>query len=345
MTIRVLALVLFAATASVAVPACGDDTECIYDGGDDDDDDDDDDGGPDLDSGPGLEGDPGLDSGPGPDGGPGLDSGPGPEGGPDLDSGPGLDGGPDLDGGPGLDAPPSVVIVVPEAVGSLDLPFSMSAVGEGTNRIGVVNLPGGVGTVEIHGRTLPALVHEQQQWPRFGYTLYQTIAIADDAWYVLWLYCTSADALVHIYLVGTDGTTLDSESATGTCTVAPTPSTIDVAFPAIDLAIGPLVEGFTAIGPELMIASGAPGSIVLAVGTMEVLPFGVVDCTTLCGPTPWYELHVILWDEANRRASFAIFYLNPEQPETIALTYSLTLPDLENLIGYISLDATWTYDR
>jgi hypothetical protein len=202
-----------------------------------------------------------------------------------------------------------------------------------------------VGTVEIHGRTLPALVYVQEPWSEIGYTLYQTIAIADDAWYVLWLYCTRADALAYIYLVGTDGIAQGLERATGTCSGTSTPSTIDVAFPAINLAIGPLVEGFTAIGPELMIASGAPGSIVLDAGSLEVLPFVVIDCTTLCGPSPWYELHAILWDEANRRASSAIFYLFPEQPETILLTYSLTLPDLEDMIGYLVPEATWTYDR
>jgi hypothetical protein len=326
MTTRTLALLVLATLGSTGIAACGDDTAGIDSGPGDDDDDD------------------VVDGGPGIDGGPELDGGPGIDGGPELDGGPGIDGGPELDGGPSIDAPPSAGIVVPETDGSLDLPFSMSASGEGTDRIGVVDLPGGVGTIEILGRTLPALVHQQQPWPKFDYTLYQTIAVAEDAWYVLWLYCTEADALAWIYLEGTDGTALDVEPATGSCSGVSTPSTIDVTLPAIDLAIESLVEGFTASGPALTIASGAPGSIVLGAGTMQVHAFGVVDCTTVCGPTPWYELHAILWDEAAQRACFAIFYLYPEQPDTITLTYSLTLPDLADLIGYVSLDATWTYD-
>ncbi len=50
----------------------------------------------------------------------------------------------------------------------------------------------------------------------------------------------------------------------------------------------------------------------------------------------------MLYDQANGRACFAIFYMFPDRPSQVDLTYSLTLPDLSDPAGYTSFDATWT---
>ena len=49
-----------------------------------------------------------------------------------------------------------------------------------------------------------------------------------------------------------------------------------------------------------------------------------------------------MWDQAQARVCFAIFYLNIADPSHVQLAYSLTLPSLTDPAGNLMLPATWT---
>ena len=102
----------------------------------------------------------------------------------------------------------------------------------------------------------------------------------------------------------------------------------------------PLVGGFTVDGPLVHFDGAAPGSITLG-AALSFNPFGVVDCSEICGTPGWWELHAVLWDEAALRACFAILYLFTNG-DPMLVTYSLTLPDLSDPAGETELEGSWT---
>lgn len=242
--------------------------------------------------------------------------------------------------GDAADAGEAETITLPPTSGTLDLDFSISLSGAGTNTVGQISMVDGAGTVRVHGREVDAVVYERQPWPEFGYTLYQILAVADDAWYVLWAYC-SGQTLEHFYFEGTDGTSLDTEPATGTCAGTDVPSTTQVDLPAVDMPLPETDLGFTFLGADLDLDGVNPGTVHIAGRDMVLLPFESVDCTGVCGAGSWYELHAILWDRDAGRACFGIFYMTIGTDDRVALTYSLTLPDLTDPAGYTTFAATW----
>lgn len=232
-------------------------------------------------------------------------------------------------------------IVAGATDGWLQLPFTFAAEGEGTDEVGTVSIDGGTGTVTIGGQPLAAVVYQRQEWPAFGYVVFQTLAVAPDRWYALWLYCEGPD-LRSIYFEGTDGTTMTFEDATGTCSDELMPSRPNVFLPAVDMPLPDLVAGYSIAGADVSLEGATPGSVVLGGIPFDLFVFADVDCTTACGEPPgWRELHAILRDRAGGRAGFAIFYLfQPGDP--VLVTYSLMLPDLSDPSGTTSLEAMFS---
>jgi hypothetical protein len=247
-------------------------------------------------------------------------------------------GGPDA--AAGIDGGEAETITLPPTSGTLDLPFTIALSGSGTGTVGQISIVDGAGVVSVHGRSIDAVVYERQPWPEFGYTLYQMLAVDDDAWYVLWAYC-DGQTLEHFYYEGTDGTALDTEPATGTCAGTDQASTVSVNLPAVDMPTPETDLGFTFLGAELELDGVNAGRVHIAGRDMVLLPFESVDCTSVCGAGSWHELHALLWDREAGRACFGIFYMTVGMDDRVALTYSLTLPDLSDPAGYTVFDAMW----
>lgn len=244
------------------------------------------------------------------------------------------------DGGAPVDAGVAAEVGVPATSGQLDLPFSVALDGEGSTRVGAFSIADATGTIEIEGTPYPAVVYLKQPWPEAGYTLFQTLAVGDDRWYLLWFYC-QAGSVVYIYSEATDGTPMAYENATGSCASLDTGITAAVALPASQLEIPELLAGYTVSGPDIDIASAQPGAISLGGVDYEVLPFEDVVCLD-CGSSGWYELHALLVDPVGDRACFGIFYLTRGSPSSVLLTYSITVPDLSDPAGALVVPATWT---
>lgn len=239
-------------------------------------------------------------------------------------------------GGAGGGELPNIVADATDA--SITLDFDVTLTGSGSSFVGSVDVRGATGTIVLGGETFPVLAYERQ--PFDEYVLFQMLAVSTDRWFVVWAYCVGTD-LAYFYFEGTDGTELAYEPASGICADGPGPLTTAVQFPAIDLPLPTLYEGFTIDGPSVQVPSGAPGTVDLG-DVLTVLPFEAVDCTVDCGAPGWRELHTLLWDQANGRVCFGIFYLFEDDPEVL-LAYSLTLPDLSDPAGDVALPAEWTY--
>jgi hypothetical protein len=239
-------------------------------------------------------------------------------------------------GGGGMPLPDRIKVGATR--GQLALPFSLDADGEGNGPIGSIAVTDDTGTIEIDGASLPFVAYERQ--PFSPYVLYQGLAVASDRIYALWLYCLEGQ-LAYVYFEGTDGTPIDYVTVAGSCNGTETASTADVALPAIDMQLPPLLDGYAIDGPNVHLASGQPGTIDFGGGDpLTILAFDEVDCSR-CGAAGWREVHTLLWDPMALRICFAIIYLF-EPGDPILVTYSLTLPTLTDPAGNTKLDATWS---
>lgn len=220
--------------------------------------------------------------------------------------------------------------------------------GSGSNRVGSVSVTEGTGTAEIRGRETPALVYRRIPWlGQTGRILYQTLAVSPDALYTVWFYGDGGGNLREAWVAGTDGTRLRQESASGTCEGTFDPTEVQMSFPATDLALTSLAGGYSVSGANVDIGTDGMGTVTLPKAIPEALAttydayaFESVDCTTRCGGSGWYELHLVLWNPAATRALFGIMYL-PRSDDPVRLSYLLSLPDLRQP-GQQQFDAEWS---
>ena len=84
------------------------------------------------------------------------------------------------------------------------------------------------------------------------------------------------------------------------------------------------------------------GALTFGGRTLPLIVFGDVDCSTNCGSPGWYELHSVVWDDAQQRAIFVIVYLILGSMNDVELAYARSLPDLGDPIGAITMPATWS---
>lgn len=233
-----------------------------------------------------------------------------------------------------------LIIEIPATEAPLSNPFSIDSIGVGLTRFQSVVLHDGVGEIILNGEHIPLAVYQYAPWPEFDLEWFQALAVAEDRLYVVWLYCQGA-SLVGYWIEGTDQTRLVWEDALGTCRRSNTATTTIVRFPALTMTPPALEPHWTISGPNVDYDGLSPGFIALPDADFSVYPFQGVDCSD-CGAPGWYELHALLWDESRRRLCFAIFYFHDEEPNQVALQYSLTLPDLSDPSGYSVFSATWT---
>lgn len=213
--------------------------------------------------------------------------------------------------------------------------------GMGSLHVGGIDVVDGFGTVVVDGESLPVLVHHEQ--PFGEWTLYQALAVAPNGWTLLWFYCRDG-ALTDVYLESTAGLQLEYETARGVCAIEPGPVEVAVQFPATELAVVYNGDVFAIDGPELSVADGQLGTATIAGQDWVVAPFETVDCTS-CGGDGWFEVHTVLWDPLGERACFSILYLRGPAAtgDSVQITYAIALPDLDDPIGNVVLDAQWQF--
>lgn len=220
------------------------------------------------------------------------------------------------------------------------LPFGVTADGAGTGLIGAVDVAANTGTVAIQGTSLAVAFYEKQPWPEYGYTLYQGIAVGTSRWDVLWLYCTTS-GLAYVWHEGMGGLAIDYVNASGTCSDTGASTSTTVALPALDLDTPAPVAGYSIDGAGISLTDGDSGLVYVGSTLLPFVPFSVVDCTA-CGGDGWYELHSVAWDELEARAIFVIFYLDFAYPDRVLAAYARSIPDFDDPVGVLDLDATWT---
>lgn len=229
---------------------------------------------------------------------------------------------------------------VPATNATKTLKFALEAAGTGSARVGAINIGQNVGQVVLDGKTLPALSYLQQPWEPV-YTLYQTLLVDGDAWYLMWLYC-EGDKLTHIYFEGTDGTLLANEPASGTCLATTGATPVPVTLPATTLRVQPN-HAFEIVGEKLSLGKDGRGTVQLGSKRYDLLPFEVVDCLE-CDANGWLELHSVFAPPEGGAAGTMIFYFFASKPNEVLATYGLELPSLADPVGNRKLTATWTYD-
>ncbi len=229
------------------------------------------------------------------------------------------------------------MISVGASTGSIDVPFTVTANGMGALPLGPVALTADVGIFE-DGHAAKAFVY--MTVPFSGFTLYQGFAVSPTSWDVFWLYCMGA-GINNIYDEGVSGPPMFDVTASGTCAGTSTATTAQIALDAVQLATPAPFAGYSVHGSSIFVREDGAGSITLAGHEMPLLVFGDVDCSA-CGGGGWFELHSVIWDDANARAIFVIIYLMNDDMFSVELTYARSLPDLADPIGDMMLPATWT---
>jgi hypothetical protein len=236
---------------------------------------------------------------------------------------------------------PQALIHVLPTTSHVTVPFTISITGSGSagSRIGAFDLNKDTGIITIDAQSVPALVYYTQP---FGDTLYQTIAVTDNAWFILWFYCSGANTIDTLYYESTDGDAVTDEDATGTCFENPDAWPATAAFPASTIDSIALVPGFTVQGKSISYDGAHPGTTMVGANRYAWYPFNFVDCSE-CGSDGWYELHSLLIPQDRKSAAFGIFYL--QNAGDVDLYYGIDLPYLTNpagATGAVSFAAQWT---
>jgi hypothetical protein len=244
-------------------------------------------------------------------------------------------------------------IRIPATVGPATLPFAVDLSGAGTDFVGAFTITDNFGEVALGERSLPVLIVERSDWIAAGWVLYQGLAVASDAWCVLWFYCSDGQ-VEWVYYTGTDETMLEVEAATGTCSYESNSTDTLVDFPETDMPLPDPLTGYTISGPNVRLDDSGLGCVFLDDGSgLVLLAFEEVDCRD-CPGGPWYEVQSLLWDPAEERACFVILYLFPLRlvpwdpwcgwSTTVLVSRSICLPDLTEPVEAESfpLRATWT---
>lgn len=222
----------------------------------------------------------------------------------------------------------------------LALAFEVDVDGSAMGAVGDVTVTNNSGTIELDGDALPITFYEKQLWTDFGYTLYQGLAVGSSSLDVIWLYCEGS-SLSYVWREGVNGPALDHHDASGTCAGTDTPAATTVAYPAFTLETPATGPGYTIDGDDISLPDGETGLVTIDGITYPFVAFEDVDCTE-CGGDGWHELHSLLWDGAADRLIFVIFYLDFGYPDRVLAAYARSLPDFEDPVGILELDATWT---
>ncbi|MGH7281206.1 MAG: hypothetical protein ACRELY_06770 [Polyangiaceae bacterium] len=249
-------------------------------------------------------------------------------------------------------------ISVPATDGSWPAQQDVTFTGKGAKDLGAISITHGAGTIQFKGAPAQAFFFDATPVPEgtgdagdfSGSRDFQIIAAQDSRFIMMWITCTGTD-LGFIYYESTDGDSSSSTAvpggelaATGTCTVAETPTSVAVSLPAVTLpSAPPLVSGFTITGSDLSFDGTNPGKANVNNESWTMYPFNTVDCRD-CATPGWYELHSLFYDSANQNACLGILYLMEGSPSQTELAYFLCLPALSAPLTNDQqfFDSSWT---
>jgi hypothetical protein len=229
--------------------------------------------------------------------------------------------------------------------GELSLPFSVDVEATGTSRLGTVKLDASAGDVVVDGVRASAAVVGRADF--FDEEVYQVLAVSPDRWDVLWIYCSQGAVRgAYVESTATPGPVAAEPMTGGTCAEHPDAATVHARFPAFGLSAPafPASSRLALAGSGLSYDGQGSGKIVVDGRTLELYPFGLVDCTKGCGDRGWYEVHALMWDAGESTASFGVLYLDEDADRSIDLAYTISLPRLYRDADEISFPhATWSY--
>jgi hypothetical protein len=209
----------------------------------------------------------------------------------------------------------------------------------GEDFVGAVRISHGVGTLELGCETVPIAVY--QTFTSAGARVFRSLAVKTDRFYSVDVDCQDEQVTVVGY-GATDGTDFTSESATGTCREVSAQTSARVTFPALDLSIPPLAQGYTIDGPEIVLASDGRGTVMLGARQHAIFAFNDFTCGRNCTAADnWRGLSAAIWDEPGQRLTYAFLFLYlPDGP--VGLRSPISLPGFSDEVVVRDFDATFT---
>ena len=248
-------------------------------------------------------------------------------------------------GGEGPGSATKLTISAGATDAELSLPFSVDVDATGTSRVGAVKLDASAGDVVVDGIRTSAAVVGRTDF--FDEEVYEVLAVSADRWDVLWIYCRQGAVRgAYVESTATPGAVAAEPMIGGTCAEHPDAASVHARFPAFGIAPPALPSSsrLTLAGSGLSYDGHGPGKITAFGRTLELYPFGLVDCTKGCGDRGWYEVHALMWDAAGSTASFGVLYLDEDADRSIDLAYTISLPRLYRDADEIYFPhATWSY--
>ncbi|MGE5047964.1 MAG: hypothetical protein ACM3PC_05310 [Deltaproteobacteria bacterium] len=235
--------------------------------------------------------------------------------------------------------PPSLVLP-PVETSLSELDGSVNLEGSGFNLVGAFRLQQSVGTIEIGGRRLPAVV-VAESFTADAILLHQIYALADDAFFVVWTYC-SGGAIHTAYVLDSRDGIGRFDGASGTCDEVRRTSPTTVRFPGADLPWPRVHTGFEVKGKSLQLHAAAPGAVLYSGAVQAAIPFAVIDCTQCDAKGGWYELHSILWEPGSGGVTLGIFYLMSRNHSQVLFEYVVDLGSL-TLVAGATYAAEWSF--
>jgi hypothetical protein len=215
-----------------------------------------------------------------------------------------------------------------------------SLAGWGTAYVGAFQLHESVGTIEMMGRTLPAVVVAESAFSEQAIILHQIYALSDDGFFVVWTYC-SAGTIDLVYILDSRDGSGRFDGASGTCDDVQRASATPVRFPGADLPWPRVHTGFEVNGRSLQLHAAAPGAVHYGGTVRAAVPFAVIDCSLCDAKGGWYELHSLLWDPGNGSVVLGIFYLIAKDDSHVLFEYAIDLGTLQRVTG-ATYAADWT---
>lgn len=245
-------------------------------------------------------------------------------------------------GGGGGFVPADITVTVPATSASVTVDFDLTATGIGNGLIADVSIAASQGTVVIGDQTLHTIIYAKVPWESSGYNLYQGIAFTETNLFIYWLYCgIDNNSLDKIYYESTNSHELTLESASGICEQGNGTSQPSLALTERNIGVNRLVTGYTITGDDISLSSGTAGALTYTFSgaTFTLYPFQTVDCSD-CHDGPWWELHSIAYNSADPNICFTVLYLFPDSADTVFSSYSICLPNLDNINA--ALEGVWS---
>ncbi|HEY6910909.1 MAG TPA: hypothetical protein VI356_16140 [Myxococcales bacterium] len=236
--------------------------------------------------------------------------------------------------------PPSLVLP-PVETSLSQVEGSANLQGSGSALVGAFRLQDSVGTIEIGGRPLPAVVVAESFFTTEAILLHQIYALSDDAFFMVWTYC-SGGAIDTAYLLDSRDGIGRFDSANGTCNDVRRTSATTVRFPGADLPWPRVHTGFEVKGKSVQLHAAAPGAVLYSGAVQAAIPYAVIDCTQCDARGGWYELHSILWDPGSGGVTLGIFYLESRNHSRVLLEYVINLGSLKQ-VNSATYAAEWSF--